>query len=783
MEASLLVRLVDQVSGPGQKLKSTLTGIGDAARGLKKGLKEGFSQAIKEGFSVASIEEATKIAEQRLTKARQNLLGAVAMGAAIIAPAKMAASFSAQMSNVSTLIDTNVESMQNMKNAVLELADKTPVALSDLTSALYDIRSAGITAGDAMNVLNGSARLAVAGLGSTKEAVNIVTSAIRTFNLQGQDQAKIYDIIFKAVKNGKTTISGLSEGFGGVAVNMASANVKIDEFMASVAALTTTGMPAAQAYTQIRQAIVGLTRDSKDTDAVFKKLHVKNFKELVDKSGGMVGAFKKIRAAVKDDDAALLKLLGSAEAMNAVLGLTGEQNKAFTDTLDDMRNGANAVDEAFAKQAEEASAKFEILKNTLGHVAIIIGNELLPPMIDLMNAIRPVVLAAIEWAKANPDLTRTLVKAVGAILAMNVAMRLLSFGLASVRLPLIGLASTFLKFDESGRNIATGWRLLAGAGRALGFVGSGLLAPALSMIGSALIGTGAAIAAVSAPMWAMAAAFAAGAFAVWKYWDRISSFMKGFLAPFGDIAKAASDLMGQAVDAMLSKLSEMTGFDFSGAKAAISSFFDFSGIIDGARNALSSFWTWLGGFLTPERLSSEEKAGFEDAGRQLGQAIVDGIKQAADALWEWFASWPAIIKDKIGSIDLSGIFKKPEWLDTVLGYLGGGDAGSKPSTPQIGPPLQGVAPSSGPGLSQGEMSDLKSELSGATTGLADGGARAGNAVEQGGKSAAGFISSAAEKLDRAASRLERFSRIPVPATVNASGPSRSGAALYDGGND
>jgi len=61
--------------------------------------------------------------------------------------------------SVSTVVDTNVESMDAMKNAVLDIAKKTPVALSDLTSALYDIRSAGISASMSMDVLEKSAQL------------------------------------------------------------------------------------------------------------------------------------------------------------------------------------------------------------------------------------------------------------------------------------------------------------------------------------------------------------------------------------------------------------------------------------------------------------------------------------------------------------------------------------------------------------------------------------------------------------------------------------------------
>ena len=90
--------------------------------------------------------------------------------------------------------------------------------------------SAGVSAGDAMGVLNDSARLAVAGLGTTKEAVDIATSAINAFGLQGDKAAGVYDVVFTAIKNGKTTLSQLSQGFGAVAGTVAQAGVAVPGF-------------------------------------------------------------------------------------------------------------------------------------------------------------------------------------------------------------------------------------------------------------------------------------------------------------------------------------------------------------------------------------------------------------------------------------------------------------------------------------------------------------------------------------------------------------------------
>ena len=291
---------------------------------------------------------------------------------------KMAADFEAGMANVSTLIDTNIENFGAMKDEVLEIAKRTPVALEGLTSALYDIRSAGISADMQFRVLERSAQLGMAGLGSTSEAVDLVTSSLNAFQLQGEKAEKVYDTIFKTVKFGKTTISGIAQGFGSVAGTVAAAGIQLDDYLAAVAALTTTGQPAAQAHHQLKAAIAGMTRESEDTTKVFNALGVKSFKELIQKSGGMVNAFKAITNYVKGNDSAILSLFGSTMAYNAVLGLTTKQSQSYLDTLDSMRNGASLIDEGYQKQYETEHARLQRLKNLTQTVSIQLGEALSP---------------------------------------------------------------------------------------------------------------------------------------------------------------------------------------------------------------------------------------------------------------------------------------------------------------------------------------------------------------------------------------------------------------------
>ena len=358
--------------------------------GVILSLKDKFSPKIKDIAEKLKITEnqakkldrALASASKNMRKSFDNMAKAsfVAAGAFAAISVKSAADFEQGMNNVATLIDTDVESLDDMKKGVLELAKDSPKAIGDLTDSLYNIRSAGISADEQFNVLKGSEKLAVAGLASTAEAVDIATSAINAFGLKGEEANGVYDMFFKAVKFGKTNVAEFAQGFGAVAGVVASADINLKEYTASVAAMTTTGVKASVAHTQLKAVIAGLSRNSKEQNKVFKELGAKSFKDLIAKSGGMVNALGKLKKAVNGNEAKIIALTGSVEAYNAVMSLTGANNAKFKEALEEMANGADALDEAYAKQMAGFNNQVLKLKNSVQAIAIQFGDALVPAL-------------------------------------------------------------------------------------------------------------------------------------------------------------------------------------------------------------------------------------------------------------------------------------------------------------------------------------------------------------------------------------------------------------------
>jgi len=314
-------------------------------------------------------------------------MAALAVGIGVKA-VKAASAFETSMGNVATLIDESTESMEAMSKEVLDMSKEVPVSIADLTSALYDVRSAGISAGAAMDVLRSSAKLAVAGLGTTKEATNLLTSAINSFSYQGYSADEMANILFKTVKAGKTTVAELAGAFGMVAPVASEAKVQLTELQAATAALTTTGMTASMAQTAFRGAIMALQKPTADLEKIFDKLGVTTGKELIARSGGAVNAFNKIKEVAKANGVQMTDLVGRVEGLNAVLALTGgEVGKKFVEISEDMESGTDNLTVAFDKQLKTSAAQYQLMKSQLSVVMIDLGKKIIPFLLGAVQVL------------------------------------------------------------------------------------------------------------------------------------------------------------------------------------------------------------------------------------------------------------------------------------------------------------------------------------------------------------------------------------------------------------
>ena len=390
-----------------------------------------FSTPVKKmGTSVKGLATITSVASAKMVASMQKVsasateigMAGTAIGLGIAVPfglaTKAAINFASEMGDVSTLVNTTAEDMDGMADAVLRLSQKIPKPIHDLTESLYQIRSAGIGAADAMHDLEVSGKLSVAGLSTATESTKALTSAIVSFKGEALTADQIANSLFLTVKQGKTKMDAINESFGAVADIVSESNVKLDDFLSVVAAATNTGMDASQAMLNLRQFIIALKKPSSEMTDVLTSMGITGAdagQQMIDKYktiGAIMNALKEAAPAAQDN---INKALGRAQALTLYTAITGNLQGQYTKNLKERADNTNALTVAFDKQSDQAAKKLQIFKNEVTALGISIGNILIPPLTKTVSILTPVINGVASFAKEHKFLTGVVVDSIATI--------------------------------------------------------------------------------------------------------------------------------------------------------------------------------------------------------------------------------------------------------------------------------------------------------------------------------------------------------------------------------
>jgi len=351
-------------------------------------------------------------------------LGIAGAGLALGAATKEAIDFEAAMGNVATIIDTNVESMDDLKKQVIALSKTTPIAMGDMAEGLYQIRSAGRAASEQMEILDNSNKLAIAGLGTTTESVDMITSAMNVFKKEALTSTVAADVLFKTVQGGKTKVALLAPEFGKTALAASEVGVSFRELMAMTAAVTNTGVQTAEVQTEITGALISLNKRTSEMIDIQEKLsgHVGiTGAEFIEFSKTAVGAMEKVNNYATKNRLDLFKIYGRKEGALASIALTKLQNETYKKLFATM-NGGETINEAVAKQSQTTAYQMKVFKNNVEALGISVGNVLLPALNSVMKIVTPLVDVFSNFITNHKELIKDVAKLGLAVLGLKAGL-------------------------------------------------------------------------------------------------------------------------------------------------------------------------------------------------------------------------------------------------------------------------------------------------------------------------------------------------------------------------
>ena len=344
--------------------------------------------------------------------------------------------FEAAMANVSTMVDTTRENMQEMSRQVLEISKRVPVSAVELANALYEVRSAGVDAANAMNYLEVSAKSAIAGVSDTLTAVKAITAVIKGYGMSFSDAQMVSDKLFKTVQLGQTTFKELASEIGEVVPAANALGVSLDELLAAYATLTGVTGNTAEVTTQLGAVLDSFIKPTTKLSSIIRQLGYETGEQMI-KELGLVEALKKVVEATDGTAEAIGDLFERQEAITAILAILGPQYDIFNKKLKEMRNSAGAMEEAYRKNVDTFRASMRKMTNAIFAFKVAIGEALAPTLEKIAGIIREVV----EIFNKLPEPMKQ-VLAIGAALTATVAgiagPLLIFIGGLGLAMPVIG---------------------------------------------------------------------------------------------------------------------------------------------------------------------------------------------------------------------------------------------------------------------------------------------------------------------------------------------------------
>lgn len=278
--------------------------------------------------------------------------------------------------------------MSQMMDDVREFSVEMGLVSSETVPALYQAISAGVPKDNVFSFLETAQMAAVGGVTELTTAVDGISSVINAYGSDVLSAAEASDLMFTAVRLGKTTFEEMASSLYNVIPTASALGVQFGDITAAIATMTAQGTPTAQATTQIRQALNELSTAGSEAADIFEQVAGQSFTEFIAQGGNLQEALAMMEEAAAESGVSVKDLFSSVEAGQAALALTGKGAETFKENLLEMANSAGATKAAYETMEGSLSRTFEKLKAAIHDVFLEIGEALQPAMERLTNWIR-----------------------------------------------------------------------------------------------------------------------------------------------------------------------------------------------------------------------------------------------------------------------------------------------------------------------------------------------------------------------------------------------------------
>ena len=312
------------------------------------------------------------------------------------------ADFEKGMNEVMTLLPEAGESaFGDLSDQVKDFSKEFGVLPDKVIPSLYQALSAGVPQDNVFEFLEVAQKAAKGGVTELETAVDGISSVVNAYGEEAISATEASDLMFTAVRLGKTNFEELSDSLFQVTPIAASLGVPFQDVTASIANLTAMGVPTSVAATQMKAALSEMGKEGTKANKAFQDLTGMGLTQFLAEEGNLQSAMAIMAEGAADAGLSVMDMFGSVEAGQAILALTADGGDAYGETLAAMSGSAGATQGAFETMDSGLSAGFDRIKANLAVLAINIGEKVAPYvekatefMLDAFDKLGPALVTA-----------------------------------------------------------------------------------------------------------------------------------------------------------------------------------------------------------------------------------------------------------------------------------------------------------------------------------------------------------------------------------------------------
>lgn len=280
-----------------------------------------------------------------------------------------AAELQIKISEVRSISQQAQLSSEDWAKGLKDLSDSFGLDILDQTEAAYQTLSNQVAQGaEAFLFLEQANRFSIAAVASAEDSVNLLTSALNSFNLDVQDTEKVSAIFFKTIELGRVRASELANDFGRVGVLANTLGVRLEDVSAAIATLTINGVKTNVAMTQIRAIFTKLIKPTTDMKKLFDEIGVSSA-EAGFATFGFEGFLEILQERTQGTTTELAKLFSRVRSVSGAVGLTGKNLEGFQQNLREIEGASESFNKAVGIGFESAGKRLRVeinkIKNSL----------------------------------------------------------------------------------------------------------------------------------------------------------------------------------------------------------------------------------------------------------------------------------------------------------------------------------------------------------------------------------------------------------------------------------